>query len=426
MDQGIEQQASADLRIGSSPRANSTILLVAYHYPPAIAAGSERARRFAKYLPDFGYATHVVADRPAGSHDSVDVSYVEPGESDSGRFGVLTAKIVQLLLSAYHDRYPWVPAAIVAAERVMRRTQVDIVISTSPPAATHLVALWLKLRHGLKWIADFRDPLADSPQRKALRNRISDRILQGLIFRYADATIAVTDVMARIWLERSCKAAVKSTVVWNGFDPEEHFPGPQLGERPYKVLAHVGDCYGDRHPGQLLESLDRLIASGLLSASGVRVQLTGPLDSDSPVRTTPSFAALQALGCLQFNAEAVPRRTALQAIVDADYLLVLDLHDIKNGYALPSKLFDYVRAGRPILAFTTRNSTVATFLAQCEVPYACVYPDDNEEDTDQKVLTFLSRPAIPVQAGEWFWKNFDGRRQAGAVAALLEQLRNQR
>jgi Glycosyltransferase Family 4 len=304
----------------------------------------------------------------------------------------------------------------------MAEVPVDFVISTSPPLATHVAALWLNLRHGVRWVADFRDPLAASPLRTALRNRVSDYILQRLIFRHAAAAVAVTDVMARQWRERSSVSLDKCHVIWNGFDPAEPFPAPRGARRPYKVLAHVGDCYGARHPGKLLESLERLMNRGLLSKPSVQVDLIGPLDMDSPVRALPAFAALLSAGCLQFNAEAVPRGSALQAIADADYLLILDLHDPKNGYAAPSKLFDYVRAGRPILAFTSRNSTVATFLKECGVPYACVYPDDTEAETDQNVLSFLSQPAVPIRAGDWFWHNFDGRRQVEALASILIDL----
>jgi glycosyltransferase involved in cell wall biosynthesis len=398
------------------------VLLFAYHYPPAIAAGAQRALRFSRYLPEFGYSPHVIAARVPGAVDSPSVTYVSPADGLFGEFGNLVTKAIQVSVSARNHRVNWVSAAIKAAEDLIAREPFDVVISTFPPLCTHLAALWLKLRLGIKWVADFRDPLLLPHGAVSLRDRISEPVFQQLIIRRADALIGVTEVMVERWRHEFPNFAHKLNLIWNGFDPEELFPVPRPAAKPYRVLAHIGDCYGARHPGQLLQSLERLIDRALVDPNTIRVHLVGPLDEDSPLRQMPVFAQLQEGGCLTCT-DTVPREDALQITADADYLLILDLHDLKFAYAAPSKLFDYIRAGRPILALTPRRSTVETLLEKSGIPFVCLYPDDPADEVDRKVLAFLEQPEGRFSASEWFRANFDGRRQVGSLAALLDGLR---
>lgn len=402
---------------------NGIIVLLAYYYAPAIAAGAQRAERFSKYLPEYGYTVHVVADRVAGAEDTDTITYVPDSENARRRWA---PRLIQRLFSAYNDRLYWVFPAVRAVESIMARARVAAVISSSPPLCTHLAALWLKLRYGVTWVADFRDPLAGNVGRVARRNRIVDSIWQRLIFRYTDAAVAVTELVAQRWRTEYPRWASKMSVIWNGFDPAEVFPERQSSPGGRKVIAHVGDCYGDRHPGQLLKSLKRLIARGAFSSDELGVDLIGPLDSDSPVRQMAVFAQLRELGCLHATGEAVPRRIALQAMANADILLILDLHDQKVGYTVPSKLYDYVRVGRPILAFTPRASTVAAILSTCGIPYTCIDPDEPEYSIDTKVSSLLKQSGTTVEASQWFRSTFDGRRQAGVLAKLVSEVRGKK
>jgi len=40
----------------------------------------------------------------------------------------------------------------------LSKNKIDIVISTGPPHSMHMIALQLKKKLGIKWLADFRDP----------------------------------------------------------------------------------------------------------------------------------------------------------------------------------------------------------------------------------------------------------------------------
>jgi glycosyltransferase involved in cell wall biosynthesis len=278
----------------------------------------------------------------------------------------------------------------------------------------------LKARYGIRWIADFRDPLVGNPFRKR-RGRVSgvlDRVLQSWVFRHADALIASTDATLELWHKQAPKYRKKMHLIWNGFDPEDALEAVPLPKRNYKLLVHSGTIYGPRHPGALLSSLHRLIRKGLLSSDKFVFQLVGAME-EGWSRDPKQTEELVRLGCLKYDERRVSTEEARQAIVSADALVLLDNHTEGPAVQLPAKIFDYVRLGRPILAITTPSSPVDRLLARSGILHTALYSEDGADDVDRKVLHFMSLPSQPVVASEWFWKEFSAIRQTGELASLV-------
>jgi glycosyltransferase involved in cell wall biosynthesis len=323
----------------------------------------------------------------------------------------------------YNEKLPWVPHVIAAAGPLIRTYGVTTVISTSPPVGTHLAAMWLKRRYGLHWIADFRDPIVGNPGRPRRWARFYDRILEGSIFGSADAVLTVTDVIRDDCRRRYPRHAKKIHVLWNGFDPEEQMGPAPIPERTYRILAHVGVVYGPRQPTALLASLDRLIDAGRVNPAGIRLRFVGSLQNEESFLSNPNLHSLRAKGCIEICGRTIPRSDALREIATADSLLLLDIADLdQNGYAVPAKLHDYMRAGRPILAVTPKGSPVDRILPKSGIPYSCIYPGDAAEAIDEKLLGFLDLPSTPVSPNDWYLDNFDGQRLTSNVAAILDSL----
>jgi glycosyltransferase involved in cell wall biosynthesis len=315
---------------------------------------------------------------------------------------------------------PWVPHAIAAGKDVLARVPVVAILSSSPPVASHLAAMRLKLQSGIPWIADLRDPLWGNPFRNRRCAGLYDAALEYCLFSAADAVIANTDPVASLWRKRYPRWAHKFHVIMNGYDPEDD-QGPQpIPPRPYSLIVHVGSLYGGRRPGPFLASVDRLIGHGLLDPNGIQIRLIGPMEEDTVQPHLPPFATLAARGCLKHTPCLIPADEARRETSQADYLLLLDLNGREEALQVPAKLFEYIRVGRPILAFTSQDSPVEHLLNRSGVPHAIVYENDSDQQTDAKVLTFLQLSSQPVSATSWFWETFDARRQTARLATLLD------
>lgn len=404
----------------------SSLLLLAYYYLPATTSGVQRALRFVKYLPRNGFPVFVVSSSESGSDlGCSNVSYVPDLASPRTRaaFHARVANLIQRWLLPYNEQLPWAPFAVEAGSRLIRKHGISAVISTSPPMGTHFAAWWLKRRYGLRWIADFRDPVLGNPGRPRRWALPYDRFVERMIFRSADAVLVVTDVIAEECRKRYPQWAGKIHVLWNGFDPEEVIEPREIPPRPYRCLSHVGILYAPRQPNSLLASLNRILQDGRIDANSIRLRFIGQVQDSGSLYSNPAVQSLLKSGCLEIYCESIPRREALTEIETSDYLLLLDIADLsQNGYAVPAKLHDYARTGRPILAVTPQESPVDRILEKSGLRYSCIYPGDTEETVDAKLLKFFSYPSDPASLSTWYTESFDGGKLAASVSRILDTL----
>ena len=399
------------------------LALFAYYYKPENTSGVQRAARLAKYLPQFGWPTWVIASSAGGIDPTLERVVHVPGPADGSpaaarwsHLGLLAERFLP-----YQEKLPWVPHAVEAFERLHTAQPFSALLSTSPPTGSHIAAWRIKRKFRLPWIADFRDPILGNPGRPRRWAQPYDRALQREIFRSADIVLAVTDTMRDLWRAQYPRWAHKFQLIWNGFDPEEGFGPLDAPPRPYRVLLHAGVLYSQRHPLAMLDSLARLIGNGRLNPDALRLRFIGIVQEMDQLRARPSVALLASRGCLDMNGQLIPRDDAMREIATADSLFLIDIvNNSKVGYTVPAKLYDYLLTGRPILSITDPGSPVDRILAQSGVPYACLYHADSPETLDGKLHGFLSLPGAPVTPGPWFFENFDGRLQARAIGAMLE------
>jgi glycosyltransferase involved in cell wall biosynthesis len=397
-----------------------TVVILAFYFPPDNLAGGARPFRFYKYLPRFGYETRVVTVAPQDETSSRgDIQYV-PHPRDRGKLPLLAERVARRFLAPNDDGISWYPYAAAAARRWIEHDGASVVLSTSPAVSTHLAAMRLKRRFGVKWIADFRDPIVGSPFRAGSRR--FDAFLEPRIFQHADALIANTDALERTWLERYPQHRQKISLLWNGFDPEEAIAAAPLPSRDHRVLTHTGDIYGQRHPGQLVAAITRLTGRGVLNPAQLRIQLVGRFHPEWLPEQAAQMQALVAAGRIDCSGEAVPRARAIEALAESDYLLLLDVSGPQAGLQVPSKTFEYLQIGRPVLTFTTRNSPLERILERSGIPGVCIYESDAPGTVDAKMMRFLRLPPDSVRAADWFWEQFDGLNQARQLAARIDQL----
>jgi glycosyltransferase involved in cell wall biosynthesis len=291
------------------------------------------------------------------------------------------------------------------------------VFSTSPPLSAHLAALQLKRNLGVPWIADFRDPLHPSDERPASRLQVHS-MLQSLLFERADAIIANTDVVGEQWGARYPRHREKLHVIWNGFDPEDVVSALPIPERPFKHLAHLGELYAGRHPGPILDSIQRLVAGGAVARGALRLSLIGT-SSDAAIPNMDVLRSLVAAGIVEYVPTLIPRDAARLVARQADALVLLQP---QSDSQVPAKLFEYIRVGRPVLAFIRRRSPVERILGRSGIPYRAIYPEDSPEQVDAKMLELLGLRHNPVSPSEWFVEQFDVRRQTQALSGIVNRL----
>lgn len=411
--------------MASSYDSRPSVLIIAYYFPPENTSGAARPARFHKYLPRFGYIPHVITSSEQDpDYPQENVYYLRGIRNiDKRTLQGLTEGFLRKYFLSHCENVTWIHPSVELASRVAPPEGFRAVISTSPPATPHLVAMWLKQRLRIPWIADFRDPIVGNPfLNPGAWHREVDERMEPIIFRRADLVIANTENVAETWRRRYPQFDRKIRVLWNGFDPEEEISPEPLPPRAYRTLVHTGSLYGKRHPILLLESLDRLIERGLVDPSTLKIQLVGDVDDTSMPRRFNSFRCVTEQHCLEWDGVMLPRREALRRLAEADYQLLVDVQDPNAGLQAPAKLFDYLRIGRSILALTTRGSAADRILSRSGIPHTSIYVDDSPESVDEKIIAFLGMSTEPVKASRWFYEHFDGAEQTGTLAEFIDTL----
>lgn len=399
---------------------NRKLLLLSDKFPPDNAAAAVRPGQLFRYLPEYGFQPIVIAssDEKAAARPPFVLRVPRENETAVVRFASHLCRWFMRYCAPYNDHLPWVPPAISAASRVVRVGDIVAVYSTSPFLSSHIAALWLKVKFALPWIADFQDPIRDNPFRTRKWPYPYNSLLESAIFRHADHLLANTDTVAAVWKARYPQLSSKISVVWNSYDPNEVLELRSPPSRSYKVLAHVGALYGGRHPALLIKSLERLKAK----PSDLRVKLTGPIEAELLASLGPLFERAKASGLLEFENRLVERDQAMSDTSDAEYLLLLDINERNIGLQMPSKLLDYVRFGKPVLAFTPSGSPTQRVLEKSGIRYVAIDPLASQATIDEKVREFFALPTAPRTPTPWFEQTFSAATQAEKVSALLKDL----
>jgi glycosyltransferase involved in cell wall biosynthesis len=363
------------------------LLLVTYFFPPAGGAGSQRPLKLAHHLPGLGIETHVLAPTDpkwihtdGEAHVSPDVHvhrahYLGPrtrlrAEEIRGRRrlsrALTEASLLgpRLLLPDQHVL--WNLTAVGRAISVVRRENVDVVLTTSPPSSVHLVGAAVKRITGVPWIADLRDPVFGHPHRRLeLRAvRAKERAERGviqLVSRYADAVVAASGGIARSVSTLSPRRSV--VIIPNGCDFDD-FEGLAYRQSERFRITHTGMFLGRRDPRPFL--------SAVAAAGGdVLVRFVGGCrDADR------DWARQIGLGDNLEVVDYVPRRRALELQRDSEALLLLIPDSGGRGRAvLSGKLFEYLAAGRPILAAVPPDGEAAELIRETSAGIV-VRPDD--------------------------------------------------
>lgn len=397
---------------------NTTLLLLAYAFPPENVSGAARPFRFFRYLPDFGISPRVVTASPQ-DREQPDIIFIRDEARDFPRQNWYwhIERIVRKLLLPGELGLTWSRKAAVQSFNLIPVQNRAAVLSTSPPLGTHLAALQIKRKLRIPWIADFRDPMNPSGEIVVSRMNVYS-MLESFLFREADAIIANTDAVFDLWNARYPGHRKKFHIIWNGFDPAEFISAAPIPQRSFRRLVHVGEIYAGRHPGLILDSIQRLIARGVVAPASLRLSLIGP-SSDAAI---PNFDVLRRLsdaGVIEYVRTLIPQHMARLIAREADALLLLQPH---SDVQVPAKLFEYIRIGRPVLALIRRDSPTERILYRSGIRYRAVYPDDSPEGVDAKLMDFLAFPNDPVSPNKWFDEQFDARRHTQTLSAIIDSL----
>jgi len=395
------------------------VLVIAYFFPPCSASGTYRTLRFVKYLPKFGWDPVILTVKPTVYCEHlpvfpVDASLMQQISVGCTIFRTATLDCLGFLLRlrrllALRPRTPelqekraansstvsrwqklkdcitgslntpdpqvgWLLPAVWAGIVNVRKLEVSVVYSTGKPWTAHLIGYCIHRLTGIPWIADFRDPWTQNPWRN-IKSKMRQKLeasMEHAVVSHANIVIANTALLREDFVQRyPFLNPSKFLTITNGFDPDDRGLSETIPDnRQTFTLTHVGSLCDTRDPTNLLLAIEQLIMDESISKDCLRVNLIGAMETS----LTEFFSRHPVLHYVVNLVPQVPHQEALQYMASSDVLLLIQP---KTTTQIPAKLFEYIQAGKPILALTPRDGATGQLVLSDRVGRV-VEPDDIE------------------------------------------------
>ena len=268
-------------------------------------------------------------------------------------------------------------------------------LTSGPPHLVHLLGLWLKRRHNLLWVADFRDPwTSGDPTCLANSNRSWEPWAEASVLSNADVIIANTRGALDLLVSAYPQHAAKVVAITNGFDPDVFANvSPSATVSQAVDVVHTGEIYANRNPQPLLDAVRLLVPAGLTGGKRFRVRFIGRMGSGAS-----QLAELihgQGLDEVVSILGQLPYARSIEEMTRADILLLLDTPGRRAG--VPAKLYEYLGAGRPILALADPGGDVASILRESGALHRVAHP--LEPQVIRQALVNLFEESVLLSAG---------------------------
>jgi colanic acid biosynthesis glycosyl transferase WcaI len=400
------------------------VLILTQHFPPETVGTGRRALDLAESLAGRGHQVTVITGVP-NHPSSLGRSYCHhaPREERTAEgYHVLRVPVFRSADARPLNRLmTYGTFMLTAAWRGLRQPRPEVIIAVSP-LPTGLAALPARLWHRTKLVYDLQDIWPESAlvvgvMEQGLALRMLKRI-ERLFYGSCAAVVGLSEGFKRylvaLGLPPGRVAVIHNGVDWEMFAGAQ--PNDQLRHSPPFAGRFVVGYIGNIGLAQRLETV--LEAAQLLRAEPIAFLLMG---EGVEKRRLLALARDRGLENVRFLA-GVPRLEVPAVLAACDALLVILRRDPLFEITIPSKLYEYMAAGKPVLCSVGGEVAALVAESKCGLP---VPPSDGQAlaESIRKLVRDPERCRTFGEAGAaWVRAHFSRASVMDTYAKLLEDL----
>lgn len=317
---------------------------------------------------------------------------------------VLSCKIIyNLARNIYNNLFIFgddgiveIPSLKKHLDEVFNEFKPDVVIVSTPPHSWLRIIPWIKNKNpNYPIIIDFRDGWTSTGifRAKSFIRRCWQDYIEKKVILSADGVIFMSLGLKRFYLNKYNKSLPYSEIIFNGYskrfwnninEKKVNINFFTQKHRPC-IIKYVGSISFStksfRSPYNIFLALESCLKKGIISSSDFILSFTGFIDNAEVLNDFPLLKKN-----IQING-AVSPSNALKEMKNADFLLLTHKKEEGAEEVLTGKIFDYLRAEKPILVITTKNCGIRKFLAEMDIG---IWADiNNLEDISKKIINIL-------------------------------------
>lgn len=404
--------------------------------------GTQRAAKFVKYLPEFGWQPIVltvkdiayyakdeslVADvasaqiHRTGSLDPQRLLWLLKNKKKQDRGEVQSISPSQSLLSSLlswifipDNKLLWLPFAFWRARKIIKNENISHVITTSPPHSVHILGLVLKRLFKVSWLADFRDGWADGnfQNEPTAGHRALNRLMEKKILNSADAVVTVSAGLTRK-MAKVVKAENKFHTITNGFDQED-FESAKVQPVDERFTMTYSGTISEISPVEdLLKALSGLLLNKKELKDQIKLQFVGKDISGTALKMVEE---LDLSSLVEFFGY-VNHRKAIANILRAD-LLIYPVSDRASQDFIPGKTFEYLASGKPVLVIGPEIEGVSILQNHSEIK---VVENGNLSKIEESLLDFIEKGRKTFDTPNWKeLSKYERKALNGELAKVLD------
>jgi len=425
------------------------VLIITYYWPPSGGAGVQRWLKFVKYLRDFNWEPIVytpenpefpeydnslqkdipenisVLRTPVWEPYSAYKKFIGQNKDKKINAGFLSEDTKPKLsenisvwirgnLFVPDARKFWIKPSKKFLSNYLENNHIDVIVSTGPPHSMHLIAMYLKKKFNIPWLADFRDPWTNIDFYKDLKlTRFADKYhhkLERSVLQNADKVIVISDGMADDFkkiFDRDYE------IITNGFDPDDLNKDEELSVDKKFSIAHIGSLVKTRNPIALWEVLKSLIESEPGFKDDLEIKLVGKVDV-SVKHSIEQFGLNKFVNKIDY----LQHNEVIKVHKQSQVLLLLINNTPNAKMILTGKFFEYLAAKRPIICIGPCDGDAAKILKQTNSGLISGFSDENKLKNNilEYYNLFKNKKLISESTGI---EKFSRKELTGKLAELL-------
>jgi len=275
---------------------------------------------------------------------------------------------VEKVFLQFDSQWSWFLSASLKGSQLIKRYRPALLYSTAGPPTTHLTAYILHKIYGLPWMAELHDPLILDDQRPRWHKYYFNRFVERVICNNASIVVYFTN-RALENANRRHPIKNKAIVVRPGADPPD-FHDIHYTKTDKIHFGHFGSLDKTRNLEVFIRALYELIRQRPNLKSRIILDVYGcELDgvSRKALNEYPLGEILVEHGRLEYDPKTGKsgRQQVLEAMKSIDVLVVLHGGEGSVCYEyIPSKLYEYLLTGRPVLGLVETDTELEGFLIE--------------------------------------------------------------